>query len=144
MATPTLPQLMDALEAVLDGIGLRASGASPGLINPPAAIVGVPPVPEYRATFARGRVYLTDWPITVLTSSKVDRVGQRALAEYASWVGPKSVPLALEADKTLGGLIHDLAVQSFRPLGLDEVGVLQYFGGVFSLDLIMSGSVDVD
>lgn len=140
MATPTLTQLMDALEERLETIsGLRVTSESPGAINPPAAILGVPPVPEYRATFGRGSVYLRDWPIVVLTSSKLDRIGQRALAEYASWTGPKSVPLALEADKTLGGLVHDLVVQSFRPLGLDEVGILQYFGGEFRVDMVMSG-----
>lgn len=139
MATPTIPQLMDALAAALGAIGLRASATSPGVVNPPAAIVGVPPIPDYRATFGRGRVLITGWPITVLTSSQVDRVGQRSLADYASWTGALSVPLALEADKTLGGLIDDLAVQSFRPLGLDEVGVIGYFGGLFSVDMTMSG-----
>jgi hypothetical protein len=142
MATPALPQLMDALAARLDSIGLRASAESPGSINPPAAIVGVPPIPEYRAAFGRGTVYLRGWPITVLTSAKVDRIGQRALATYASWTGDKSVPLALEADPTLGGLIDDLAVVSFRPLGLEEVGIIQHFGGVFSVDLSMSGLED--
>jgi hypothetical protein len=130
---------MDALAARLDSIGLRASAESPGGINPPAAIVGVPPIPEYRAAFGRGTVFIRSWPITVLTSSKVDRVGQRTLAEYASWTGAKSVPAVLEADPTLGGLIDDLVVQSFRPLGLEEVGTLQYFGGVFSVDMSMSG-----
>lgn len=140
MATPMLTQLMDALEVRLKTVsGLRVTSESPGAVNPPAAFVGVPPVPEYRAAFGRGSVYLRDWPLVVLTSSKLDRIGQRALAEYASWAGAKSIPLALEADKTLGGLVDDLVVQSFRPLGLDEVGVLQYFGGEFRVDMVMSG-----
>ncbi len=140
MATPTLLQLMDGLETKLDAItGLRASAISPGQINPPVAIVGVPPIPEYRATYGRGYVLITNWPIVVLTSIAVDRVGQRLLAEYAAWSGTKSVPLALEADKTLGGLIDDIAVQSFRPLGVEEVGVLGYFGGEFRIDMTMSG-----
>jgi hypothetical protein len=142
MATPTLLQLMDALEARLATVGLRASAESPGAINPPAAIVGIPPIPEYRAAFGRGTVFIRSWPITVLTSAKVDRIGQRSLATYASWTGTKSVPLALEADPTLGGLIDDLVVTSFRPLGLEEVGVIQYFGGVFSVDMSMSGRDD--
>ena len=132
-------QLMDAFEAKLDALGLRAVAISPGQINPPAAIVGLPPIPQYRATFGRGTVYITGWPIIVLTSSQVDRVGQRKLAEYASWTGANSVPLALEADKTLGGLVDDLMVDSFQPLGLEEVGVIGYFGGRFLVDLQMSG-----
>lgn len=139
MATPLLWAIAEAMQAKLAGIGLRATAESPGAINPPAAIVGVPAIPDYRATFGRGYVLITNWPITVLTSALLDRIGQESLAEYASWTGPKSVPLALEADKTLGGLIDDLAVQSFRPLGLDEVGLLGYFGGEFRVDMTMPG-----
>lgn len=139
MATSTIWQIMEALATKLDGIDLRATAESAGAINPPAAIVGVPPIPAYRAAFQRGTVYLTGWPITVFTSAQIDRIGQRRLAEYASWTGDKSVPLALEADPTLGGLVDDLAVDSFRPLGLEEVGVLGYFGGLFSVDITMSG-----
>lgn len=140
MATASLPQLMAALEARLDTIpGLRPTSEMTGSINPPAAMVGVPPIPEYRATFGRGVVIITGWPLYVLTSAKVDRIGQLQLAEFASWTGAKSIPLAIEADKTLGGLATDLVVQSFRPLGLEEVGVIGYFGGLFTVDVELSG-----
>lgn len=141
MATATLTQLMDAIENRIKTAipGLRVSSESPGIINPPAFIVGVPPVDDYRAAFGRGTVYLSGWPLTVQTSAKIDRVGQRALADYASWTGTKSIPLALEGDPTLGGLISDLKVASFRPLGLDEVGILGYFGGEFRMDLVLPG-----
>jgi hypothetical protein len=142
MATPTLFELMEAIEGKLDGIGLRASSTSPGAVSPPGAIVGIPPIPDYRATFHRGTVLLTDWPIYVLTSSMLDRVGQKALAEYMSWTGPNSVPLALEADPTLGGLCDDLIVTSARPLGLEEVGILNFFGGEFRLTISVSGLED--
>lgn len=142
MATPTLGQIIAAVEAKLDGIGLRASSASPGAVNPPAAIVGVPPIGSYRAAFRRGTVLIEGWPLYVLTSSKVDRVGQAQLAEYASWTGAKSVPLALEADPTLGGVVDDLIVESFRPLGLEEVGIMQFFGGEFRLTMSVSGDPD--
>lgn len=142
MATPTLKQIIAAVEAKLDGIGLRASPNSPGAVNPPAAIVGVPPIASYRAAFGRGTVILSGWPIYVLTSAKVDRIGQDALAEYASWTGAKSVPLALETDSTLGGVVDDLIVESFRPLGLEEVGIMQFFGGEFRLTVSVSGLTD--
>lgn len=143
MATPTLWQLMEAAELKITAqTGLRASAYSPGQINPPALIIGVPPVPSYRAAFGRGTVLLTGWTITVLTSSKVDRIGQQALAEYLSWTGDKSIPNAIEDGTNLGGLVDDIIVDSSRPLGLDEVGVLQYFGGLLSLSATMSGLED--
>lgn len=140
MATPTLWQLMEAVSTqVKTAAGLRSEAEITGSVQPPFLMVGVPPLGSYRATFNRGVVEIQDWPLYVLTSAKVDRVGQRALAEYASWTGPKSVPLALEADKTLGGIADDLAVTSFRPLGIEEVGIVGYFGGEFRLSVLLPG-----
>jgi hypothetical protein len=139
---PTLGEIITAVETRLDSIGLRATSSSPGAVNVPAAIVGVPPIASYRAAFGRGTVMITGWPLYVLTSSHVDRIGQAQLAEYASWTGVKSVPAAFEAEPTLGGVVDDLLVESFRPLGLEEVGVLQYFGGEFRLTVSVSGLDD--
>lgn len=139
MATPTLWQLMEAIAEAAKTTGIRSAPESTGAINAPALMVGVPTVPEYRAAFGRGTVMITGWQLFILTSAKLDRAGQKALADYASWTGPKSIPLALEADKTLGGVAIDLAVQSFRPLGLEEVGIIQYFGGVLEVDVEVSG-----
>lgn len=137
-----ITQIMDGLEARLATItGLRVSDVSPGQINPPCAIVGVPPVDNYHATFgANGRVTLDSVTITVLTSAAVDRIGQRLLAGYANPTGDTSVKAAIEADKTLGGVVDDCIVTASRPLGLEEVGVIGYFGGVFNLRVIARGS----
>lgn len=140
MATKTLWELMEAVATRLETVPLlRANGFSPSAINPPTAIVPVPPVPSYRAAMNRGTVLIEDWPITILTSSQVDRVGQQLLAEYLSWTGASSVITALEGEPTLGGVVSDLIVQSARPLGMEEVGIIGYFGGEIRLKLTLPG-----
>lgn len=136
----TITAIMDGLETRLATIsGLRVSDVSPGQINPPCAIVGVPDIPEYRLTMRNGYANVT-FTITVLVSAAVDRIGQKRLAGYADFTGSGSVRTAIEADKTLGGTVQDTVVDSFRVLGLEEVGVIGYFGGVFNVRVITTGA----
>jgi hypothetical protein len=53
--------------------------------------------------------------------------------------GAQSVFAAIEADKTLGGLGVECIVKSFQPLGLQDVGLIGYYGGVFQLACIATG-----
>lgn len=140
MTAPGLWQVMRALASrVTDATGLISSAEMVGSIDPPFLMVGVPPIDAYRATFSRGKVIIDNWPLYLFTSARLDYDGQRADAEYADWTGPKSIALALEADKTLGGLVTDLAVMSSRPLGLEEVGAIPYYGRVFNLTVELPG-----
>lgn len=131
---------MDALESRLQTIsGLRTAAYMAEQINPPQAIIGVPEVENYHATFLRGRMNL-EFQVWVLVSGSLDRVGQRLLADYADPASSTSVVKAIETDKTLGGTVNDCIVLSFRPLGTEEVGQLGYFGGVFDVRVIADGS----
>jgi hypothetical protein len=135
----TITAVMDGLETRLATIaGLRVSDVKPGQINPPQAVIGVPEIPEYYAAMKRGSMSITP-TITVLTSTNVDRVGQRALAAYADPSGDSSIVAALMADPTLGGACDDCIVTTFRPLGLDEVGAIGYFGGIWTVTVTGSG-----
>jgi hypothetical protein len=138
---PTIADIMRGIENALKTIpGLRVgSDGSPDQINPPAAIVGIPPVPNYHQAMRRGTVELSP-TVLILISAAVSRTGQMALAEYANPTGASSVVAAIEADKTLGGLPVQAVVRSFRPLGLEEVGEVNYFGGLFTLTV----NVDYD
>ncbi|MEU8379776.1 hypothetical protein [Streptosporangium sp. NPDC048865] len=138
MAT-TIADLMLGIEARLATVpGLRTSAIAPDQINPPTAIVGVPPIEAYRETMRRG-TYVVEMTVTVLVSAAIDRVGQMLLAEYASPVGERSIPAAIEADRTLGGIAQECVVDSFRPLGLEEYGAIGYYGGTFGLRVAASG-----
>jgi hypothetical protein len=129
----TLEQVALGLEARLETIqGLRPSEFVPSKITPPAAIVALAEVPNYRVALS-GVKFDVNMTVTILVSAAFDRVGQMNLLAYADRVGEKSVFAAVEADRTLGGAADDCQVTGFRPLGLEEVGLLQYYGGVFSL-----------
>lgn len=139
MAATSITGIMDGLETALKTVtGLRVSSEIKDQINPPQAIVGVPPIPEYRSSMQRG-VFTVEPTITVLTSAALDRIGQRRLASLCDVTGPKSIPAAIEADRTLGGVVDDCIVKSFQPLGLRDVGIIGYYGGVFQLMCIARG-----
>lgn len=130
---------MLGIEARLATIaGLRVSEIIPDQINPPAAIVGVPPIPNYRIAMGKGAYELAP-TVTVLVSAALDRVGQLQLAGYADPTGASSIITAIEGDRSLGGAVADCVVESFRPIGLEEVGVIGYYGGVFTLKCIAAG-----
>ncbi|MFF5988141.1 hypothetical protein [Prauserella flavalba] len=118
--------------------GLRVSPTVPSQINPPAAIVGPPDIPDYRSTFKRGRWRLV-FTVTVLVSKTVERIGQTRLASYADVTGPTSIPLAIEGDRSLGGIVEECYVSSFRVLGAEEVGQLSYYGGLFEIPVVAEG-----
>lgn len=119
--------------------GLRVNDVAPDQINPPAAFVGVPPIPNYRLTMGRAK-YLIEPTITVLVSAAWDRAGQLRLAGYANPTGSTSIITAVEGDKTLGGIVSDCVVDGFSPLGMEEVGLIGYYGGRFSLRVVLDGT----
>lgn len=133
----TVRDVMLGIETRLQTIpDLNASGVKPDQINPPAAIVGVPPVSDYQEAYARSK-YTLQPTITVLTSSVIDRVGQLALADYVSLHGDKSIPAAIHADPKLGGAAEAAEVVSFRPLGIEDVGRIGFYGGLFLLRVMV-------
>jgi len=131
--------VMDAIEARLSTIsGLRVSDVSPGQVNPPQAIIGTPNV-EYHAVHSGGDEH--DFQLYVLTSAALDRIGQRLLAEFAASSGARSIRATLEADRSLGGVADDVRVTRFRVLGRREVGLIGYFGGVFTVEVLAEWDV---
>ncbi|MEU8055710.1 hypothetical protein [Microbispora bryophytorum] len=136
---PSIIEILEGIESRLATIpGLRTSEIVPDQVNPPIAVVGVPPISNYHATMGRGKFALEP-TVTVIVSSAMDRSGQRALAEYANPTGDKSIVAAIEGDKTLGGVVDDCIVVSFDPLGLESVGAVDYYGGLFTLRVVASG-----
>lgn len=136
----TIQEVMEGIEARLETIeGLRVAAYVADQINPPQAIVGVPPVPDYRRVFGPAGQLMIEPTITILVSAALDRVGQMKLASYVDKTGAQSVFAAIDADKTLGLTDVDCQVKSFQPLGLRDVGLIGYYGGVFQLACIATG-----
>lgn len=140
MAYTDLVAVMKGIEERLATIpDLRTSAYVADQINPPQAVVAVPPIDNYRMSFGRGTFSIRP-QIYVFVSAALDRVGQQALAEFANPAGSRSIAAAIEADRTLGGVVQECVVESFRPLGFEEVGQLGYYGGVFEIRVIGSGT----
>jgi hypothetical protein len=123
----------------VNGQNMRTAPYLPDQVNPPMAVVGVPPIPRYHGTFTHGKFEL-DVPVIVLVSKVVDRIDQATLAAFADIDGTLSVHKAIEGDRTLGGAVDDCIVVSFRPLGNEEVGAIGYYGGEFTLHVVAAGS----
>lgn len=140
MATPTILQVMQAIESALDNItGLRATEFVKDQMSPPFAMVGVPEIPDYHGAFKSGMISISP-KVYVFTSAAVDRIGQTRLSEFADPVGTKSIKAALEADNSLGSIVAQVVVKSFRPLGAEEMGAMGYYGGVFDLMIVATGN----
>jgi hypothetical protein len=132
----TIVDILLGIETRLKTVpGLRVTEYAPGQINPPHAIVGVPPIDNYHQAM-KGRDIDFAPTVTVLVSATLDRPGQLKLAGYASPTGDQSIPAAIEADRKLGGTVGDCRVVSYEPLGLEEVGAIGYYGGVFTLRVL--------
>jgi hypothetical protein len=129
-------ETMDALEATLLAVPMLrgASSEMPGQLPAvPWAVVGVPEL-DYLTTHGGGSD--RKFTIYLFTGTAVERVGQRQLAELLDTEGENSVPAALLADRTLGGVIDDLRIVSSRPLGVREVGIIGYVGAMLIIDTI--------
>jgi hypothetical protein len=140
VATPTILQVMQAIESALNSIsGLRTTEFIKDQMSPPFAMVGVPEIPDYHGAFRSGSMTISP-RVYVFTSAVVDRIGQAKLSEYANPTGASSIKTALESDNTLGGVVAQVVVKSFRPLGAEEMGAFNYYGGVFDLMIVATGN----
>lgn len=117
--------------------GLHALDFAPDNPVPPTAFPLVPAF-DYRQSMGRG-TYTLPFRIAVLTGAQLDREGQMNLAGYANQTGATSVRAAIEGDGTLGGIVAGSVVDDFDPQGLEQVGLAQYYGGIFNVRVIASG-----
>lgn len=139
-SAPTLVQMQTAIETRLKTIsGLRTSPYISEQVNPPMAVVGVPDIPSYHKAFHHGLQEL-DFTVILCISKASDRFGQLNLGEYADIAGDLSIHAAIEADKTLGGIVDDAICASFRRLSSEEVGAIGYYGGEFIIRVLAKGN----
>ncbi len=139
MAAPTIGQILAGVETQLQTIsGLRTAQYVPDQVNPPQAVVDFPGDITYHTAFHHGQ-FTIEPTVILLVSKTVDRVGTAALAAYASPTGTNSIHLAIELDRTLGGVVDDCFVVHFRRLTQTEIDALLFFGGVFTLRVVAKG-----
>lgn len=131
-----LMEIREALTAVLAGIpDLNTSGVELGAISTPSATVLTPDIDYYKSFGSTAQLDL-DFTVWVSVGAQLTDEGARNLTEFAAWAGTKSVLLAFEADATLGGLVEDVTVKSFRSMGIEDVGGIGSWGGMFTINVL--------
>lgn len=127
----TIADIRDGIVSNLATIsGLRTSVDIPDNPSPPIAFVGLESV-QYDQSFQRG---LTEYnfTVTVLVGRVSERSAQRKLDEYIS-NGARSIKLAIEADKTLGGASYDVRVSELRNVGTVSLEQVIYLAADFAV-----------
>lgn len=123
----SLTSIRDAVAVRLATIpGLRTASEIPDQPNPPIAIVSVQGV-DYTQAMAKG-LTLYNLVITVIVARVAERHAQRALDAYVSTSGASSIKLAVEGDRTLGGIAYDVQVTN-----MSNIGSIQLMGDVAHL-----------
>jgi hypothetical protein len=110
-ATPS--QIKDALKVALETIpGLRAYDYQPDQVNPPFAFATLEEI-TYHGAMGSGNV-VNQFTVTVVVQRSSERAAQDKLDGFVAYDGAQSVRRAIEADRTLGGIVQDLICTSAR------------------------------
>lgn len=123
-------ELRDGLKANLATItGLRTADTVPDNPNPPIAIV-LPQSVQYDNSFQRGMNTYT-FSVLVIVNRVSERTAQNSLDAYVSGTGSRSIKLAVESDKSLGGKAFDVRVSDVRNYGDVTIGEINYLSAEF-------------
>jgi hypothetical protein len=111
--------------------GLRTAATVPDNPNPPIAIV-VPQTVNYDDTFQRG-MQTYQFTVLVIVGRVDERTAQNNLDAFVSSTGTKSIKLAVEKDKSLGGKAFDVRVSEMRNYGQVSIGEVTYLSAEFNV-----------
>lgn len=107
--TATVSQVKDALKAAVASVsGLRVFDYQPDGVTPPFAFPTLDEV-TYHGAMGAGNV-VHRFTITVVVQRVSERTAQDKLDQYLSYGGTQSIRAAIEADRTLGGVVQDVIV----------------------------------
>jgi hypothetical protein len=111
--------------------GLRTSAELPDNPNPPIAVVSLETI-DYDGTFQQGLTTLM-FNVIVIVGRQSDRIAQRALNDYASQNGSRSIKTAVESDRSLSGTAMDCRVRSMTSIGSLQLNETEYSAMEFSV-----------
>jgi len=111
--------------------GLRTGATIPDNVNPPYAIVSPTSVDYHRAFNNALSTY--NFTVTLVVGRVSERTAQNNLDAYCSPTGSKSIRVAIESDKTLGGVVYDTIVTGMRNYGSVVIGENTYLAAEFDL-----------
>lgn len=112
----TVSQVADGIKVRLATVsGLRTFSYQPEQLNPPVAFPVLESV-EYHRAFGGGDVQMR-WQVFVIVGRYLDRVAHSNLDGFLSYSGATSLRAAIEADRTLGGVVNTLVLDSGMSVG---------------------------
>ena len=111
--------------------GLRSGPTIPDNVNPPYAIIAPSSVDYHRAFNNALSTY--NFTVTLVVGRVSERTAQNNLDAYCSPTGASSIRVAIESDKTLGGIVYDTIVTGMRNYGSVVIGENTYLAAEFDL-----------
>jgi hypothetical protein len=111
--------------------GLRVSDTIPDQPNPPQAILSLDSV-DYNKAMNRGAALYT-FTLTVMVGRQSERTAQAKLDSFAQDTGSASIKLAVESDRTLGGVAFDCICPALTSYGVVTIGDVNYISGEFQI-----------
>ena len=128
----TISQIRTGLSTRLATItGLRSGPTIPDNVNPPFAIVAPSSVDYHRAFNNALSTY--NFTVTLVVGRVSERTAQNSLDAYCSPTGASSIRVAIEGDKTLGGVVFDTIVTGMRNYGSVTIGDNNYLAAEFDI-----------
>ena len=124
-STTTVSQIKTGLAANLATVsGLRAYAYQPDNVNTPFAW---PLLDSIQYNGAMGGGLITHrFTISVVVGRSAERTAQTLLDGYLSYKGATSIRQAIESDRTLGGVVQDLIVESANNISTLEANDATY------------------
>ena len=115
----TVTQIKQGIATALATIpGLRGYAYQPDNLNPPFAWPMLDTV-TYNGAM-RGGLITHVYTVTVVVGRAAERTAQNALDGYVSYDSATSIRAALEADRSLGGVVSNLLVESANNISTTE------------------------
>jgi hypothetical protein len=111
--------------------GLRVYDFLPDAVSVPMATVMIEQV-NYHGAFQGGDP-IYRFNVMVLVARTSERTAQSKLDAYVSYGGDESVRAAIEADKTLGGVVQTLIIDSTSNIQVVQINEATYLGIDFSV-----------
>jgi len=108
--TATITEVKTGLANRLATIpGLRTYAYQPDQLNAPMAYSNLNSI-TYHRTF--GGMTEMEYTVTVIVARATERTAEASVDGFTAYSGTTSVRAAIEADRTLGGVVDDLIVES--------------------------------
>jgi len=124
-STTTVSQIKTGLAANLATVsGLRAYAYQPDNVNTPFAWPLLDSI-QYNGAMGGGLI-THKFTISVVVGRSAERTAQTLLDGYLSYKGATSIRAAIESDRTLGGVVQDLIVESANNISTLEANDATY------------------